>query len=90
MKGSDAFVSGSFELVVSLLPNKPMVPTATNPLAEYPSPHRRRHIGEPFGGFSDQRADARDNGPRTMFDRGATRGMRAGGDRVLDNGLRAA
>lgn len=31
-------------------PNKPMVPTAPNPLVGYSLPSRRRHIGQPLGG----------------------------------------
>ena len=33
------------------LANKPMVPTAPTSLNRYPLPSRRRHIGQPMGGF---------------------------------------
>ncbi|MEZ4394301.1 MAG: hypothetical protein R3A48_24780, partial [Polyangiales bacterium] len=35
--------------VTSIVPNKPMVPTATSALNRYALPSRRRHIGQPLG-----------------------------------------
>ena len=37
-------------VVVVLMPNKPMVPTATCALANPALPSGRRHIGQPLGG----------------------------------------
>ena len=54
------------------VPNKPMVPTATNPLAEYSSPRWRRHIGRPFGSYGNGR-----------FGRDAALGVRARGLRGI-------
>jgi len=72
--------------------NKPMVPTAHDGPSGNSIDPMRRHIGQPFGGFSERRPGERGVGPRTKFEGRATRGMHAvgGNDRVLDNGLRAA
>ena len=38
------------------MPNKPVLPTATNGLTEYPPDSLRRHIGQPLGSFGDVRS----------------------------------
>ncbi|MDB4928150.1 MAG: hypothetical protein JWM10_634 [Myxococcaceae bacterium] len=73
-------------------PNKPMLPTApTAPTANPPRP-LRRHIGQSFGGFNDQRPSDRDVGSRMKSEERDARGMQAVGtsDRAVDNGARAA
>lgn len=44
--------------------NKPMVPTADASPATNPSHLLRRHIGQPFGSFNDQRIRGRDSSLR--------------------------
>ena len=69
-----------------------MVPAAPNSPAINPPRPMRRHIGQSFGGFNDQRPSDGDVGSRMKPEESTTRRMRAVGncDRTVDNGARAA